>query len=161
METVTMPQVRKSGGLIGAEIRGLDLTREYPEETYQAILRAWAEHGVTFLRDQQLSAEQRDAFASRLGEIRVRQQVRKAIHANVRRFEGWTRGESLPLLSYLFAVGTRPEFTTRFRWAPGSIAMWDNRQTWHFAVNDYQGQRRVMHRILLAGPKPTPAAITS
>jgi taurine dioxygenase len=35
--------------------------------------------------------------------------------------------------------------------------MWDNRQTWHFAVNDYQGQRRVMHRILLAGSKPTPA----
>ena len=37
-------------------------------------------------------------------------------------------------------------------------AMWDNRQTWHFAVNDYQGQRRVMHRILLAGSKPVPAA---
>jgi taurine dioxygenase len=52
----------------------------------------------------------------------------------------------------------RPEFTTRFRWAPGSIALWDNRQTWHFAVNDYQGQRRVMHRILLAGSKPIPAA---
>ena len=34
--------------------------------------------------------------------------------------------------------------------------MWDNRQTWHFAVNDYQGQRRVMHRILLAGSKPVP-----
>jgi taurine dioxygenase len=51
-----------------------------------------------------------------------------------------------------------PEFTTRFRWAPGSIAMWDNRQTSHFAVNDYQGQRRVMHRILLAGSKPVPAS---
>lgn len=50
------------------------------------------------------------------------------------------------------------EFIARFRWAPGSIAMWDNRQTWHFAVNDYQGQRRVMHRILLAGSKPVPAA---
>jgi taurine dioxygenase len=70
------------------------------------------------------------------------------------RFEGWTRRESLPLLNYLFAFGTRPEFIARFRWAPGSIAMWDNRQTWHFAVNDYQGQRRVMHRILLAGSKP-------
>jgi len=74
------------------------------------------------------------------------------------RFEGWTRGESLPLLKYLFDFGIRPEFTTRFRWAPGSIAMWDNRQTWHFAVNDYQGERRVMHRVLLAGAKPIPAA---
>lgn len=73
------------------------------------------------------------------------------------RFEGWTRRESLPLLRYLFEFGIRPEFVTRFHWAPGSIAMWDNRQTWHFAVNDYHGQRRVMHRILLAGTKPIPA----
>jgi alpha-ketoglutarate-dependent taurine dioxygenase len=89
METVTMPRVHKSGGLIGAEIRGLDLTREYPDETYQAILRAWAEHGVIFLRDQQLSAEQRDAFASRLGEIRVRQEVRKEPEQTKAIGEGW------------------------------------------------------------------------
>ena len=40
-----MPEVRKSGGLIGAEVRGLDLTRQYPDETYQAILRAWPSTG--------------------------------------------------------------------------------------------------------------------
>ena len=34
---------------------------------------------------------------------------------------------------------------------PGSIAFWDNRTTWHYAVNDYQGQRRLMHRITLEG----------
>ena len=270
METVTLPEVHRVGGLIGAELRGLDLTRDYPDETYAAISRAWAEHGVIFFRDQPLTEAQREAFAARLGEIRVRQEVRKepeqvkaigegwhtdmtcfdeppkatilfaeevppwggdtawagmgaafdalsqglratltglrAVHANVRklgysyaqtdppepsvseydaaegpvhpvvrlipetgrrvlyvnpefttRFEGWTRRESLPLLSYLFTHGTRPEFVTRFHWAPGSIAMWDNRQTWHFAVNDYQGERRVMHRILLAGTKPEPA----
>ncbi len=72
------------------------------------------------------------------------------------RFEGWTRRESLPLLRHLFDTAMRPEFTTRLRWAPGSIAMWDNRQPWHFAVNDYPGQRWVMHRILLAGSKPVP-----
>jgi taurine dioxygenase len=89
METVTLPQVRKSGGLIGAELSGLDLTREYPDETYQAILRAWAEHGVIFLRDQQLDAEQRDAFASRLGEIRVRQELRKEPEQTKAVGEGW------------------------------------------------------------------------
>jgi taurine dioxygenase len=73
------------------------------------------------------------------------------------RFEGWTRRESLPLLRFLFEHGVRPEFVTRFNWAPGSIAFWDNRQVWHFAVNDYQGQRRVMNRILLTGTKPIPA----
>jgi alpha-ketoglutarate-dependent taurine dioxygenase len=89
METVTMPQVHKSGGLIGAEVRGLDLTRQYPDATYQAILRAWAEHGVIFLRDQHLTAGQRDAFASRLGEIRVRQEVRKEPEQTKAIGEGW------------------------------------------------------------------------
>ena len=59
--------------------------------------------------------------------------------------------ESEPLLKYLYAHASRPEFQTRFQWQPGSIAMWDNRATWHFAVNDYQGERRLMHRITLEG----------
>jgi len=47
-----LPQVHRTGGLIGAEIDGLDLTREYPDETYQAVRQAWAEHGVIFFRGQ-------------------------------------------------------------------------------------------------------------
>ncbi|MEM1249793.1 MAG: TauD/TfdA family dioxygenase [Acidobacteriota bacterium] len=66
-------------------------------------------------------------------------------------FEGWTKEESAPLLSTLYRHATRPEFTCRFRWREGSIAFWDNRSTWHYAVNDYPGQRRVMHRITVAG----------
>ena len=79
---------------------------------------------------------------------------RKALYVNpghTIRFEGWTGLESRPLLDQLYAHATRPEFTCRFRWAPGSIAFWDNRCTWHFAVNDYAGDRRLMHRITLAG----------
>jgi taurine dioxygenase len=67
------------------------------------------------------------------------------------RFEGWTDEESRPLLQYLYAQATRPEYTCRFRWQAGSIAFWDNRSTWHLAVNDYHGQRRLMHRITVAG----------
>lgn len=67
------------------------------------------------------------------------------------RFEGWTAEESAPLLNYLYAHAARPEFTCRFRWAPGSLAFWDNRCTWHLAVNDYHGQRRLLHRITLEG----------
>ena len=265
-----LPEVRPVGGLIGAEIAGVDLARDYPDETYRAIRRAWAEYGVIFFRDQYLTAAQRERFASRFGGIRTTQQLRKepdqtrfvgeswhvdmtcfeeppvgtmlfaeecparggdtmfagmataydhlsaglrrtlvtmrAVHANVRnlglsyeqtsppepsvsqydaaegvlhpvvirhpetgrnvlyvnpeytaRFEGWTRRESLGLLQYLFGHGERPEFCTRFQWQPGSVAFWDNRQVWHLAVNDYQGLRRVMNRILLTGTRPVPA----
>src|ERR1700733_2985970 len=112
METVTMPQVHKSGGLIGAEVRGLDLTRQCPDATYQAILRAWAEHGVIFLRDQHLNAEQRDAFASKLGEIRVRQEVRKEPEQTKAIGEGWhtdmTCFEEPPKATMLFCEEVPP-----------------------------------------------------
>ena len=42
-------------------------------------------------------------------------------------------------------------YTLRFDWQPGSVAIWDNRSTWHYAMNDYPGQGRPMHRITLAG----------
>jgi taurine dioxygenase len=66
-------------------------------------------------------------------------------------FEGWTPEESKPLLHTLFRHAARPDFQTRFSWRAGSIAFWDNRATWHYAVNDYQGERRLMHRITLDG----------
>ncbi len=66
-------------------------------------------------------------------------------------FDGWTAQESEPVLSYLYEHASRPEFACRFQWAPGSLAFWDNRCTWHFAVNDYQGARRLLHRITLEG----------
>ena len=82
---------------------------------------------------------------------------RKALYVNVghtERFRGWTEEESRPLLEYLFAHQVRPELTCRFRWAPGSLAFWDNRCAQHNPVNDYHGYRRVMHRVTLAGDVP-------
>jgi taurine dioxygenase len=79
---------------------------------------------------------------------------RKALYVNQAftvRIEGWTDDESRPLLEYLYAHAARMEFTYRFQWRPRSIAFWDNRCTWHYALNDYQGQRRVMHRITVEG----------
>jgi taurine dioxygenase len=82
---------------------------------------------------------------------------RKALYVNgghTVRFSDMSEQESAPLLSYLFGHMTRPEFTCRFRWEPGSIALWDNRCTQHNPVNDYHGHRRVMHRVTLAGDVP-------
>ena len=79
---------------------------------------------------------------------------RKTLYVNqafTLHFEGWTAQESKPLLDFLYAHAVRPEFCCRFRWAPGSMAFWDNRATWHYASNDYHGHRRLMHRITIEG----------
>lgn len=79
---------------------------------------------------------------------------RKALYVNpgfTLRFDGWTNDESKPLLEFLYRHAARPEFSCRFVWRNGSIAFWDNRSTWHYAVNDYQGERRLMHRVTIEG----------
>ncbi|MEC9347454.1 MAG: TauD/TfdA family dioxygenase [Pseudomonadota bacterium] len=79
---------------------------------------------------------------------------RKALYVNpgfTLHFEGWTQAESAPLLQMLYAHAARPEHSYRFQWTNGSIAFWDNRATWHYAVNDYHGARRLMHRITVEG----------
>jgi taurine dioxygenase len=69
-------------------------------------------------------------------------------------FKDWTVEESKPLIDFLAAHISRPEFTCRFRWTPGAIAVWDNRATQHYAVNDYSGTRRHMRRITFKGDRP-------
>ena len=66
-------------------------------------------------------------------------------------FVGRTRAESLPLLQRLYDTATAANNTCRVAWEPGSVAIWDNRTTWHLAMNDYQGHAREMHRITLTG----------
>lgn len=66
-------------------------------------------------------------------------------------FVGWTKNESAPLLAYLYAHASDTAFTCRFAWEVGSMAIWDNRAVQHRALNDYHGQRRLMHRITLEG----------
>jgi taurine dioxygenase len=70
-------------------------------------------------------------------------------------FKDMTEAESAPILQYLFEHQRRPELTCRFQWAPGSIAFWDNRATQHNPLNDYHGYKRVMHRITIAGDRPS------
>ncbi len=69
-------------------------------------------------------------------------------------FEDFTPEESLPLLTYLYQQVTRPEYSFRLRWQQDTLAMWDNRCTQHYALNDYHGHRRVMHRIIVEGGRP-------
>ena len=82
---------------------------------------------------------------------------RPALYVNnnfTTRILGITKSESDVLLPYLLQHVQRPDFQVRFRWAPGSVAFWDNRVTQHYAVPDYSGHRRIMHRVTLTGERP-------
>jgi len=78
---------------------------------------------------------------------------RKSIYfgAHTNNIDGLTDAESAPLMAFLREHTTRPEFTCRFGWDVGALAIWDNRCCQHYAVNDYAGQRRRMHRITILG----------
>jgi taurine dioxygenase len=271
-------EVRPIAGALGAEIHGIDASRELDAEAIAEIRQAWLDHLVIFLRDQQLTPDALVAFARAFGEpmeypqlkglaecpfvtpvvklehervnfggvwhsdttyldvppmasmlyavetppyggdtlfanqylayetlsdglkrmldgvtgvststkaevsrtredrlresgvtlkaltgehpaVRTHPETgRKALYINVAHtshFKGCSEEESAPLLDYLFRHQVKPEFTCRFQWKPGSLAFWDNRCAQHNPVNDYHGYKRVMHRVTLAGDKPT------
>lgn len=78
-----------------------------------------------------------------------------------KRFKGMTDEESRPILDFLVRHALNPQFMCRFRWQPGSLALWDNRVSLHNGVADYYGEadkyRRVMHRATIEGEIPIAA----
>jgi len=112
------------------------------------------------------------SFASVAGDRAIGGETATALHPLIRRhpetgrlalyvslihterFDGMSRPESLPLIEYLQAVSVRAENTSRLRWRPGTLAIWDNRCVQHLPLNDYAGERRVMHRVILEGETP-------
>jgi taurine dioxygenase len=68
--------------------------------------------------------------------------------------KGMDRAESDTLLKFLYSRAAIPEYQCRFRWAPGSIAFWDNRACQHYAASDYFPNTRIMERVTIAGDRP-------
>jgi taurine dioxygenase len=72
----------------------------------------------------------------------------------IKNFIGYNTQDS----DHLFAIFqnhiTRLENTVRWRWAAGDVAIWDNRATQHYAINDYGDEHRVMRRITVTGDVP-------
>jgi taurine dioxygenase len=82
---------------------------------------------------------------------------RKGLYVNTAHtlcFKGMTVDESKPLIDFLSEHSVRPEFTCRLRWQNGTVAIWDNRCTQHFAVNDYPDEYRRMRRVTIEGDQP-------
>lgn len=137
---------------------------------FKEFLRAMRAVNSSALADVSKTREDRIADASEAGYeageefeavhpvVRTHPETgRPSLYVNVAhtaRFEGMTEAESQPLLRFLFAHQSRSEFTCRFRWEVGSLALWDNRCAMHNPINDYHGQLRVMHRITFDGDEP-------
>jgi len=65
--------------------------------------------------------------------------------------EGMGTEESETLLRELYQIAVQQKNLIRFSWKRGDVVIWDNRSVWHLAVNDYEGQHRVMHRVTTKG----------
>src|SRR3954447_25634059 len=121
-----------------------------------------AKADVTRTREDRLKTDGSDKAGKELAAehpvVRTHPETgRKALYVNFAhsvRFRGMTEQESAPLLNFLFQHQVRPEFTCRFTWQVGSLALWDNRCAQHNPVNDYHGYKRLMHRITLEGDRP-------
>jgi alpha-ketoglutarate-dependent taurine dioxygenase len=72
----------------------------------------------------------------------------------VKRFVGYNTHDSDHLFQLFQAHITRLENTVRWRWQAGDVALWDNRATQHYAINDYGSAHRVVRRVTVAGDTP-------
>lgn len=82
---------------------------------------------------------------------------RRSLYVNpmfTQRIVGLERHESDAILRLLYAHQQRIEFQCRLRWAPGTLAIWDNRSVQHYAIDDYADFERVMYRVTVRGEKP-------
>ncbi|MGW7255631.1 TauD/TfdA dioxygenase family protein [Streptomyces sp. NPDC054834] len=70
------------------------------------------------------------------------------------RIVGLSTGESRKILDLLQAYVTRPENVLRWRWSPNQLVLFDNRITQHYAIDNYDGQPRRLHRVTVAGDVP-------
>jgi taurine dioxygenase len=81
---------------------------------------------------------------------------RRALYVNehfTRRLVELNATESATLLEYLTGWVTNPRFTVRYRWSEGTVAIWDNRCTQHFVLNDFEGER-IIQRVTVMGDRP-------
>ncbi|MEQ8193376.1 MAG: TauD/TfdA family dioxygenase [Rhodospirillales bacterium] len=81
---------------------------------------------------------------------------RKSLYISVHTetLQGFGEAEADAIIDALREHAMRPEFLCRFAWRVGSMAIWDNRCTQHYAMGDYQGHRRRMHRLMIKGDRP-------
>lgn len=124
-----------------------DFTRAFPYRTHAGpdALPRWRE-----ARDRHLPLThpviRRHPVTGRKGIFVSENFTTRILELNPRESDG--------VLRIVFDHVARPEYTVRRRWKPNDLALWDNRSTQHYAVNDYLPHSRLMHRATVIGDKP-------
>jgi alpha-ketoglutarate-dependent taurine dioxygenase len=75
------------------------------------------------------------------------------ISSSAIRLTGLSAAESKAILPYLLAHASSPDYTIRFGWRPGDFVLWNNRATWHYAVDDYGDGPRVYRKVIADTPR--------
>ncbi|MBD9481367.1 TauD/TfdA family dioxygenase [Pseudomonas sp. PDM14] len=142
---------------------------DLPEELRELADRLWAVHSNEYdyaaLKpgaDAARLEEYRKVFASTVYEtehplVRVHpvSGERSLLLGHfVKRIKGLSQADSQGLFNILQGYVIRLENTVRWRWREGDVAIWDNRATQHYAVDDYGTQERIVRRVTLAGDVP-------
>ncbi|MFD4522555.1 TauD/TfdA dioxygenase family protein [Streptomyces sp. NPDC058470] len=142
--------------------------RDLPEPLRHLADSLWAEHTNDYdyaVPDEEIDeeqAEQRAQFTSinfRTAHpvVRVHPLTGERglfIGGFAQRILGLSLGESRKILDILQAYVTRPENILRWRWSPDQLVLFDNRITQHYAIDNYDGQPRRLHRVTVAGDVP-------
>jgi len=133
---------------VKAQIEGL--------QAFHTADHVYKADGIYAQTDQGQSLRGQDIRTGAVHPVVIRHPVtgRRLLYVNgafTINFVGQTREESLPLLSQLLAAAVTDDNQCRVQWEPGTVTIWDNRTTWHNALNDYHGHAREMHRITLTG----------
>lgn len=143
--------------------------QDLPESLRELADKLWAVHsneydyaGVKPSTDPARLEEYRKVFASTVYEtehpvVRVHPvsgERTLLLGHFVKRIKGLSQGDSQRLFDTLQGHATRLENTVRWRWQEGDVAIWDNRATQHYAVDDYGQQQRIVRRVTLAGDVP-------
>ncbi|OIJ65112.1 TauD/TfdA dioxygenase family protein [Streptomyces mangrovisoli] len=128
--------IEASFGAVMPEEKRLALHEQYPDAEHP-VVRTHPETGEKILFV--------NAFATHFTNFHT--------PANVRFGQDYAPGAS-QLLSYLISQAAVPEYQVRWRWTPGSVAIWDNRSTQHYAVQDYWPAVRKMERAGIVGDRP-------
>ncbi|RDZ10075.1 taurine dioxygenase [Priestia megaterium] len=140
-----------------------------PSELRQLADQLWAVHTNDYdyggghpNRSQKDLERHRKVFASTVYEtehpvVRIHPETGErtlVLGHFVKKIKGLSSSDSNHLFSVLQDHVTRLENTVRWHWKAGDIAIWDNRATQHYAINDYGEKHRVMRRVTLVGEVP-------